>query len=372
MQVAAKIAALDQRRQFPGLGRFDLASVFAQLGRNPIQPQRGVDVFFPRRGDRGAVAVKAVLVEQQSVLYRDPPQMDAVGLRAGEVYHRRAVALARHHAEIDVQAAAQRDAGLGFALGHNFRHARKRNQLFHHRGRLARYGQQIEIADRFLAPAKTARGLKPLDRAAFSHMGEQLLDHQRGVRIQRTHRGMLFQLGEMLEYLVLHFRPEAAQRSYRAGLRRSLEVRKVADLELLRQCSSPFRTKPRDAEQSDYSGRDLVPEFAMQGKLAGRQDGRDFAPEVSANPGQFVNRLGTHIGELGRAIADGAGGVAVGADAKEVVFADLDHVGDFVENVRDLVVLHRSPEARKRFWLAPPSQFRGFAIYKSMRKRREI
>ncbi len=40
-------------------------------------------------------------------------------------------------------------------------------------------------------------------------------------------------------------------------------------------------------------------------------------------------------------IVDRARGVRIGAHAEEVVFADLDHVRDFVEDFRDFVVLHR-------------------------------
>ena len=40
-------------------------------------------------------------------------------------------------------------------------------------------------------------------------------------------------------------------------------------------------------------------------------------------------------------IADRARGVAIGAHAEEAVLADFEHVGDFIEDFGDFVVLHR-------------------------------
>ncbi len=358
MQIAADIIALDQRRQFPGLGRLDLAPVFAQFRRDELQSEFCIDFLFSGAGDRNLAPEKAVLVEQKSFFLRDSPEMDAVGLRAGEVHHRGTVALARNDAQIDVQSAVERDAGLGFAPGDNFGDARERNQLLHHGRRLARYRKQVEVADGFLAPAEAACGFDPLYRAAFPHMREQLFDDERGFRVKRPHRRMGFHLGEMLEYLMLHFRPEAAQRGYRAGLRRFLEVREAADLELVAERSHSFRTKPGNAEQFDQAGRNLLLKLAMERQPAGFQNRRDFAREVGADAWQFLYRLGRHVGKLPGAIADGARGVAIGADAEEIILADFEHVGDFVEDVRDLVVLHRTAAVpSKSLYLMPQANF---------------
>jgi hypothetical protein len=40
-------------------------------------------------------------------------------------------------------------------------------------------------------------------------------------------------------------------------------------------------------------------------------------------------------------VADGAGSIAIGAHAEEVLAAHLEHVGDLLENSCDLFVLHR-------------------------------
>ena len=51
LQVAANVGEFDEVREAMFFGGFDLAGVFAQLGRNEIELELGVDLFFGGAGD---------------------------------------------------------------------------------------------------------------------------------------------------------------------------------------------------------------------------------------------------------------------------------------------------------------------------------
>ena len=119
--------------QFDQLGkpvfgrRLDLALVLAQLGRNPVEAQRPVDLLFGR-ARHPLVALEpeqAVFVERQPELQRPLPQRDVVVLAAREILHRRAEALLRQRPDVHLDA-LQPDlrAGLVRALAQHLVHPR--------------------------------------------------------------------------------------------------------------------------------------------------------------------------------------------------------------------------------------------------------
>ena len=52
VHVAANVLLLDEAGQAMLFGRLDFAVVFAQLGRNPVQAEGGVDLFLSGSGDK--------------------------------------------------------------------------------------------------------------------------------------------------------------------------------------------------------------------------------------------------------------------------------------------------------------------------------
>lgn len=72
VQVAAQVGALDQRRQRPFGGGFDLAAVLAQLGQDPGQPERGVDLLLGCAGAPATAVEQPVLVELQALRAAQP------------------------------------------------------------------------------------------------------------------------------------------------------------------------------------------------------------------------------------------------------------------------------------------------------------
>ena len=50
VHVPADVARLNNLRQFMLRGTLNLTQALAHLGRNPLHPQRGIDLFLGRRG----------------------------------------------------------------------------------------------------------------------------------------------------------------------------------------------------------------------------------------------------------------------------------------------------------------------------------
>ena len=118
VQVAAQIAAFDEVGQLASRRGLDLAAPFAQLGRNPGEPERLVDLLFARARDARVVvgAKEAVFVQLEPEPDRAVAKRDVVRLRAGEVLHRGAAALGRHEPQIRLKAAPDQHARFRLAL----------------------------------------------------------------------------------------------------------------------------------------------------------------------------------------------------------------------------------------------------------------
>ena len=108
-------------------GGIDLAQVFAQLGRNVVELELGVDFFFSFSCDRffGVEFGQAVLAEGVSHLEGALAQGDVVGFGAGEILHGSAEGVGRQKADVDLHAAAQSEADFVFAAGDDFHEAGK-------------------------------------------------------------------------------------------------------------------------------------------------------------------------------------------------------------------------------------------------------
>ena len=142
-------------------GGFDLATVLAQFGRNPVEAERGVDFFFGGGGDRRAVFEprQRVFAERVAHLERALAQGDVVHLGAGEVLQRRAVGALRQQAHVDLQAVAQVEADLVLAFGDDVRDGRIGGDVFDGGGDDVGFAggagdQHVEVADGFAAAAE--------------------------------------------------------------------------------------------------------------------------------------------------------------------------------------------------------------------------
>jgi len=67
---------------------------------------------------------------------------------------------------------------------------------------------------------------------------------------------------------------------------------------------------------------------------------RNLARKVGADTGNLVDLVRAHLGDRDRLVANRACRVAVGAHAKEVFAAKLQHFANIIEHLGDLVILH--------------------------------
>ncbi len=167
VQVAANVAGRDQGRQ-PALARgLDLALVLAQLGRDPGQAHRGVDLLLGGAGHAlaGALVEHAVLADPQSSAGGDLAHAHVVILGAGEVLQGGAEGGGLDDAQIDLQAVLVTDRGLGRPLHDHLGHRRQRGQRPDHALGLGGRHQQVDVLHRLAHAPQRARDLQPLDAA---------------------------------------------------------------------------------------------------------------------------------------------------------------------------------------------------------------
>ena len=149
-----------------GRGGVDFAQVFAQLGRNVVELELGVDFFFGFSRDRlfGVERGQAVLAEGVTHLQRALAQGHVVGFRAGEILHGGAEGFGRQKAHVHLHAAAQTKADFVLAAGDDFHQAGKFDDVLDQllaggviAAGLAR-NQDVEVADRFASAAQRTGG----------------------------------------------------------------------------------------------------------------------------------------------------------------------------------------------------------------------
>ena len=166
VDVALQVGLGDQVGQGVGFGGIDFTEIFAQLGRNVIELELGVNLFFGFSRDRlfGVELGQAVLAEGVAHLQRALAQGDIVGLRAGEILHGGAEGVRRQKAHIHLHAAAQAKADFVLAAGDDFHQAGKFDDVLDQllAGRVIAAGlardQNVEIADGFASAAQRAGG----------------------------------------------------------------------------------------------------------------------------------------------------------------------------------------------------------------------
>ena len=152
--------------QSMGPGGIDLSQIFAQLGRNVVEFQPGVDLFFSFSGDRffGFQIGQAVFTQGVSHLQGALPQGNVMGLRAGEILHGGAEGFRRQKAHVHLHAAAQTKAHFVFAASDDFHKAGKLDDVLDQAfaGNVVAAGlardQNIEVAHGFPPAAQRTGG----------------------------------------------------------------------------------------------------------------------------------------------------------------------------------------------------------------------
>jgi hypothetical protein len=163
-------------------------------------------------------------------------------LRAGEIQQRGAETFLRQHAKVNLQAALEQDAGLGFARGRDFDHVRECRELLHDRAGMCRGCQQVEIAYRFAPAAKAACNLELLDHPAFAQMRDQPLCGSRSLYV-RNPLGRIISARQRFENLLFDLAAEALKFAKAPGPGLTLEAILALDVQVVDQQLEPLGTK---------------------------------------------------------------------------------------------------------------------------------
>src|ERR1700753_2641359 len=156
-------------------GGFNLAGVFAQLGRDVVEVKGVVDVGFRCRGDDGVVfdAEESVLVEREAAFDGALAKSDVVHLAAGEVLQGGSVAAAGKEADVDLKIVAQGEADFVLSLRYQLIDEGKSGDVFDGCADDVRLAggagdEEVEVADGFAASAERAGGGDLVDAGEFA------------------------------------------------------------------------------------------------------------------------------------------------------------------------------------------------------------
>ncbi len=321
-------------------GGLDLALVLAQLGRDPRQAELVVDLLLGAAGDPLVPLEETIFVELPTAFHGPFTQADIVGLGAGEVVERGAIARPRHHPQIDLRAGAEDHGGARRSLRDDALHLLIGDEAVDDARAALGGHQDVEVADRLLA-APVAAGDGDVANALLrlqiggEGLGDLLGVEQAGATLDRA--GAL----ELGEDLGLGLGAEARELPQLARARRLGELFRRLDLELLEDGLHPLGSQARyRGDVGKRLGR-AAGDLVQQLEMAGLDQLGDLAGQILADARQLAQILSRrdHGGGGARKVLDRPRGVAVGAHAERVGALDLQQIRQTVEGRGDLGVV---------------------------------
>ena len=205
-------------------------------------------------------------------------------LGAGEVLHRGTEATGLDNAQIDLQTAGEPDRGARVPLRRDLRDVAEFPEPVNDSRCVDAAHDDVEVADRLLAPAEAAGDVDGVDPPTSL----QILDDRPRVLLRlvqddplRTGRSACG--GHPLTQLFKQFGTEPTQLCDLALVERLLEIGDAVHLELVIKQLHAFRTKTRDAQQIEESGRDLRDELLALRQEAGLDERRDLRGDPAAD-----------------------------------------------------------------------------------------
>jgi hypothetical protein len=341
VQVAAQVGALDQRRQSARGGGLDLAAVLAQFGRNPGQPERGVDLLLGRARATAPALEQTVLVELHALCDGQVAQPDVVRLRAGEVHQRRTAACRRDHAQVDLQAVAQHHRRARLAGLQHLRHLRMAHQLAADCAAVGRGDEQVQVADGLAPAPQAAGGHRVLHPRRLPQEPQQRLGGLRG----DDELEALFAACPLVDRggdALLGLRAKAGQRADAPVVRGAAQLRQRVHVQVLVQRAHPLGPETGQLQQRVQPRGHLAHQAIEQGEMPGRGQLADLVAEVGTDAGQLGQAAAG--GDLGDQVelefADYPCGVAIGAHAERIRIAQLEQIRHPLERGRDVGIAH--------------------------------
>ena len=345
VQVAPDVLEAHEHREPAGAGRLDLSRVLTQLRRDPWQADRRVDLLLRRARDPPAALLPedTVLRDPETALHPELAHPDVVLLRAREVRERRAEARRRDDPEIDLDPLAMTDRRLRTSRLQDLDRLGEVHEGVDRPLRARRDGEEIDVPDGFLPPPDRACHFHAADAGHAPECPRELL----GERERLPERHPLLPPahdGDALQDVLLGLGLDSREPVELPGPRQRLESRQAPDTFALVEQLGGLRPDTRHVEERDHTGRDAAFRRLDLLHLPGLEVLDDLAGEVLPDSRHVIEPpLARDDLHVLRERLDVLRCPAVGADAKHVRPAQLEHVGHEVEEPRDLEVLHPIP-----------------------------
>ena len=333
---SAEVLELYQARQRALLRRFDLASVFPELGRNWLQAERAVNVVLGfDRGDLGAVfgGGKTVFVERKSLLQCQSTHRHVVLLAAGKVLERKGKLRGADRTEVALQAGLEPDTRLGIAVGQDFVDLRKLGEKGGGGGTVVGGNEEIDVVHGFLGAAVGARN------SALGHAraGAEALEEGLG------ERGDLAQAKAVRKSRVRSdsgedFFDSFSAKSFQCGdfglfLARVFEGVERVDAELVVEHLDLFWTEALEVEELEKGAGKLGAQLFVKVEFSGGGELVELLLEGVAEALDAVEFvvLGT-LHDVAVKVLDDLGSGSVGADLKGVLALEFEKESDVVKD----------------------------------------
>ena len=180
VQVALRSSStISSRELAAGERGLELAAALAQLGRDPLQPELGVDLLLGRaaRGLARRVVEDPVLGDVQALAHRGLAQGDVVRLGAGEVLEHVAELVGLDDLDVHLHARVGHHARAGLAL---LVHGLDQLELAQRRREAGRVGggdDDVDVLDGVGHPAQRAGDLDPVHAGMRAQRAGDLVGH---------------------------------------------------------------------------------------------------------------------------------------------------------------------------------------------------
>jgi hypothetical protein len=342
VQIAAQIGRGHEARETASTDRFHLAVVLAQLGREPRQADRRVDVFLGRAGDPRSrrLVEHAVLAEPQPLAHRELAHAHVVILAPSEVLQRCAERLRLDDAEVDVQSRLVQDRSARRAFRDDLRRGRQAAEGLHDARGVARGHEDVDVLDCLAAAARRARDLDPVDPAVRAQDLHDLL-RDRARHVQWRARAARAPAGDALQDVVARLLAHARHADDAPGATRLLELLDGADPQPLVERAGGLGAEAAHLEQGGEGGRQLAAQGLHVAHGAGRQVLLDPGGQLAADAGQGgqapTGGDGGHV--LGQRLHR-LGGPLVGPDPEAALAPGLEERRDLIEKASNFEVFH--------------------------------
>ena len=319
----------------------ELAHVLAQLGRDPGIAEPLVHGLFGlvREDLSGLGVLDAVLGDRELLADGLLAEGDVVRLGAGEVLEQVAVRLGRDDAEVEPQALVGDHCRLRVPLRHDLLDPGELGEVLRQRGRIARRGDDVEVAHLLLEAPNAARLAHLVGCGMLAKNGDDRPHRRQRATEQRLLLDLLARRRKRAQDVLLGLRAETGERAQLLGLGGLLQALDRRDVQLLPDAPGGLRAEAGEAHELDDVRRDALLPFGERLDLAVVDDLHDLLLDRLADPRQLLRPpLDGELRDRAARLAHSLRRAPVGERPELVAALQLEEVGQQVELVRDLRV----------------------------------